>query len=121
MHSATFCIFNLQLSAKSTCKKHIARLIIGEEINENLNGIHPQYNVATMSPSWRVDSLMGAIYFSIFYMKPGLELYRLCANPNCNQYFLVKTTSTRNKYCCPECGNATAQRNYRKRKKESQQ
>ncbi len=34
-------------------------------------------------------------------MKPGLELYRLCANPNCNQYFLVKTTSVRNKYCCP--------------------
>lgn len=98
----------------------IARLIIGEEINKNLDGIHPQYNVETMSPSWRVDSLMGAIYFSIFYMKPGLELYRRCANPNCGQYFLVKTTSTRNKYCCPECGNATAQRNYRKRQKENQ-
>jgi hypothetical protein len=99
----------------------IARIIIGEEINKNLDGIHPQYNVATMSPSWGVDSLMGAIYFSIFYMKPGLELYRQCANPNCSQYFLVKATSTRNKYCSPECGNATAQRNYRKRQKESQQ
>lgn len=99
----------------------IARLIIGEEINKNLDGIHPQYNISTMSPSWRVDSLMGAIYFSIFYMKPGLELYRQCENPNCGQYFLVKATSTRNKYCCPECANATAQRNYRKRKKENQQ
>lgn len=99
----------------------IARLTIGEEINKNLDGIRPQYNVSTMSPSWCVNSLMGAIYFSIFYMKPGLELYRLCANPNCNQYFLVKTTSVRNKYCCPECANATAQRNYRKRKKERQQ
>lgn len=99
----------------------IARLVIGEEINKNLDGIHPQYNITTMSPSWRVGSLMGAIYFSIFYMKPGLELYRRCANPNCGQYFLVKTTSTRNKYCCPECGNATAQRNYRKRQNERQQ
>lgn len=100
---------------------NIARLIIGEEINKNLDGIHPQYNVSTMSPSWRVDSLLAAIYFSIFYMKPGLELYRQCANPTCRQYFLVKSTSTRNKYCCPECGNATAQRNYRKRKIEKHQ
>lgn len=99
----------------------IARLVISEEINKNLDGIHPEYDVGSMSPSWRVDSLMGAIYFSIFYMKPGLELYRQCANPNCGQYFLVKTTSTRNKYCCPECGNATAQRNYRKRQKEKQE
>jgi len=108
---------NFNESMKSALLK-IARIVIGEEINNNLYGIRPTYNLETMSPAWFVDSLMSAIYFSIFYMKPGLELYRQCANPNCKQYFLVKTTSTRNKYCTSECSNATAQRNYRKRQKE---
>ena len=57
----------------------IARFVLGEEINANLNGIFPMYNVQTMSPSWKVDSLLSAIYFSMFYLKPDLELYRQCA------------------------------------------
>ena len=95
-----------------------ARHILGEEINANLNGIFPEYDVQTMSPSWKVDSLLSAIYFSIFYLKPDLELYRQCANPRCQRYFLVKTTSTRTKYCCTECCNRVTQDRYRKKKRE---
>ena len=96
----------------------IAKFIIGEEINANLNGIHPLYNTQTMSPTWKVDSLLCAAYFSIFYLKPDLELYRPCDNPRCGQYFLVKTTSTRNRYCSTECCNRVTQDRYRKRKRE---
>jgi len=99
----------------------IAKIVISEEINSNLSGIHPQYNVETMAPTWKVDSLLSAIYFSIFYMKPELELYRQCANPNCRRYFLVRSTSTRNKYCSPECCNRMSQSMYRKRKREREQ
>lgn len=63
----------------------IAKYIIGEEINANLDGIHPVYNSETMTPSWKVDSLLCAAYFSIFYLKPDLELYRLCDNPRCGR------------------------------------
>ena len=38
----------------------IAKYIIGEEINANLDGIHPVYNSETMTPSWKVDSLLCA-------------------------------------------------------------
>ena len=96
----------------------IARHILGEEINANLSGIFPKYDTKTMSPSWKVDSLLSAIYFSIFYLKPDLELYRQCANPRCQRYFLVKTTSTRTKYCCTECCNRVTQDRYRKKKRE---
>lgn len=96
----------------------IARHILGEEINANLDGIFPKYDTKTMSPSWKVDSLLSAIYFSIFYLKPDLELYRQCANPRCQRYFLVKTTSTRTKYCCTECCNRVTQDRYRKKKRE---
>lgn len=99
----------------------IAKIVIGEEINTNLDGIYPQYNVSKMAPSWKVDSLMGAIYFSIFYMKPDLELYRHCENPTCSNYFLVKSTSTRNKYCSPECCNRASQSRHRKKKREEKE
>lgn len=98
----------------------IAKYIIGEEINANLDGIHPVYNSVTMTPSWKVDSLLCAAYFSIFYLKPDLELYRPCDNPRCGKYFLVKTTSTRNRFCSQECCNRVTQDRYRKRKREKE-
>lgn len=94
----------------------IARYIIGEEINTNLNGIHPVYNADTIAPSWKVDNL--SLYFSIFYLKPDLELYRPCENPNCGKYFLVKTTSTKTRYCSTECCNRVTQARYRKKRRE---
>ena len=95
----------------------IAKTIIGEEINSHLSGIRPNYDISTMSPSWQIETLMDALYFSIFYMRPELELYRKCENPTCDNYFLVKTTSSKKKYCCESCANAAQQRRYRMRQK----
>lgn len=97
----------------------VARYILGSEINANLSGIRPIYDAVSMTPSWNVDSLMSAIYFSLFYMKPDLELYRPCANPRCRNYFLVKTTTTQKKYCSTECCNRVTQDKYRKKKRET--
>lgn len=99
----------------------IAKFVIGEEINANLDGIHPVYDSKTMAPSWKVDSLLCAAYFSIFYLKPDLELYRPCDNPRCGRYFLVKTTSTRNRFCSQECCNRVTQDRYRKRRREKEE
>lgn len=94
----------------------IAKFLIKEEINYNIKDIHPVYNPETMTPSWKVDSLLSAVYFSIFYLKPDLELYRPCDNPRCGRYFLVNTTSTRKRFCSKECCNRVTQDRYRKRK-----
>lgn len=99
----------------------IAKYVIGEETNANLDGIHPVYDSQTMAPAWKVDSLLCAAYFSIFYLKPDLELYRPCDNPRCGKYFLVKTTSTRNRFCSQECCNRVTQDRYRKRKREKEE
>ena len=99
----------------------VSKIIIGEEINANLSGIHPIYDINKMSPSWKVDSLLCAAYFSIFYLNPELELYRPCQNPRCGKYFLIKTTSTRNRYCSSACCNRVTQDRYRKKKREMQE
>lgn len=97
----------------------IAKKIIGEEIDSKLAGVRARYNTKIMAPSWEVDSLYTGIYFSIFYIQPGTELYRKCANPTCNEWFYVSTTARRKKYCQSSCANAMAQREYRKRKNTS--
>lgn len=98
----------------------IAKIVISEEINANLKDISPQLQVNTLSPSWRLNSLLEALYLSIFYMKPGVELYKECENPNCKyqKYFLIKATVTNKRYCCTACGSAAAQRRSRQRKLE---
>ena len=95
----------------------VAKITLNEEINYNLSGISPRYSVQRMGPTWKVPNLLSALYFSVFYLRPGTEIYRKCANPSCSNHFLVKTTNGRKKYCCSNCRNATAQRNHRKKLK----
>lgn len=97
----------------------IAKLVIAEEINANMGNIHPMYDADKMTPSWHVDSLIGGLYFSIFYMKPDLELFRRCRQ--CGQFFTVKATSTRKVYCDDICRNRYQQNMHRKRKREKEE
>lgn len=107
-------------SKLKTALIEVAKIVIGEEINSNIIGVYPEYDISLMSPKWRVDSLMSAIYFSLFYLNPNQELYRQCANSNCQNYFVVKTTATNKKYCSDECRNRTQQANHRRKKKSQQ-
>lgn len=110
---------NIELSDElKNAMLKVAEIVISDEINGNIIGIHPSYSYGSLSPSWKLSSFIEALYFSIFYMKPGIELYKECENPNCirNKYFLVKTTKQNKKYCCPQCANAAAQRRSRQRK-----
>ena len=100
----------------------IANIVLSEEINYNIAGIHPQYSTSDLTPTWKVDNLIQALYFSIFFMKPGVEIYKQCKNPTCKKemYFLVNATATNKEYCCPQCANAAAQRRSRERKLSQQ-
>ena len=107
-------VFDKQLqSALIVLAKHTLKT----EIEYNLGGVVPSYDTDTMMPSWRVEYLLAGLYFSVFYMRPKIELYRICANPNCELPFLVKTTSSKQKYCQSACTNAMAQRNHRRKVK----
>jgi hypothetical protein len=97
---------------------NVARIVVEEEINYNIRNIHPIYDGSTLKPAWRVNTLIEALYFSIFYMKAGSEIYKECENPKCrrDKFFLVETTRTNKKYCCPQCANAAAAQRHRARK-----
>lgn len=94
----------------------IARIVVAEEINHNIRGIHPKYNGGKLTATWQVDTLIEALYFSIFYMRNG-EMYKECENPNCkrDRFFLVEVTRTNKHYCCEQCRNAAGAQRYRNR------
>lgn len=98
--------------------KIIAKYILAQEINHHVSKMKPVYNPITLEPSWKAPNLLTALYFSLFYMKPKSEIYRKCANPSCTNFFLVKTSNSRKKYCCDACRNASNQRDYRYRQKK---
>lgn len=95
----------------------IAKLTIKEEFDFELYGIHPTYNIESMSPNWEIPNLFTALYFALFYTRPDYEVYRRCANPNCKRLFKVKTTNSRKLYHDTACQNAAAQMRHRKTKK----
>lgn len=94
---------------------NIAKELIKNDMDYNIKNIHPEYNGNDLTPSWRIDDFLSAIFFSIFYINPELQIYRKCANIHCNQYFLVDTTSKRRKYCSTECRNQSNVNKYRTR------
>lgn len=98
----------------------IAKYVLSKEINYHVSKMKPIYNPYTLEPSWKAPNLLIALYFSLFYMKPKSEIYRKCANPSCTNFFLVKTSNSRKKYCCDSCRNARNQRDYRSRQKNNQ-
>ena len=106
---------NLDTSFKNALL-NIARIVVAEEINHNIRGIHPKYNGGQLIATWQVDMLIEALYFSIFYMRSG-QIYKECENPNCkrDKYFLVEATRTNKRYCSEQCRNAAGAQRYRNR------
>lgn len=93
----------------------VARMVLSNEINHNIRNIHMQYDGEGLAPRWQIDTLLQALYFAIFYMKPGVKIYKRCANPNCKRdiFFLTDRTKTNAKYCSTQCRSAAGQRRRR--------
>lgn len=105
--------FSIELKEKAIM---IAKILIKNEIDNNLIRITPTYNIDKMQPAWNIDSLLSALYFGLFYMNPKMEIYRQCASPKCNEFFLVPVTSRKKIYCCKKCQNREMQKTYRANK-----
>lgn len=95
----------------------ITKTIIKEEIDHNIKGVVPVYDEEKLEPKWHVTTLLGAIYFSLFYLRPDLQIYKRCENPRCNKLFLVNRTSTNRRYCDDYCRGRLNQVKYRAKQK----
>lgn len=88
-----------------------AKFVIKNEIDSSISKIHPVYNEKEMRPDWRVDSLLSAMYFSLFYLDSKNEMLRRCEH--CGRYFVVKRSSSTKIYCDSYCRNNAQQAKHR--------
>jgi len=65
--------FTDDLKAKAVL---IAKYIIKSEIENNLRRVRPTYDIHKLEPDWKIDSLLSALYFGLFYMRPKFLLYQ---------------------------------------------
>ena len=118
LHSITYYDPKAQFSLNDNLKKalpKVARMVLSNEINHNISSIHMQYDGEGLAPKWKIETLLQALYFAIFYMKPGIKMYKRCANPNCKRdvFFLTDRTKTNKEYCSTQCRSAAGQRRRR--------
>ena len=91
----------------------IAKDICKKEIDWNVKGVSAIYDQEKLKPGWDVDSLLTAMYFSIFYLDSNVELMKKCENPRCGRYFKVARTMSKKKYCSEQCRNRALQARHR--------
>lgn len=98
----------------------IAKITVKEELDYAISVISPAYDMDDMTGKWSVPDLYSALMFSIFYMRPDMEIIKECQNPNCGQPFFVSPSNMKKKYCTVACSRAVQQRKHRQRNKEKQ-
>ena len=93
-----------------------AKAFYKEQMDYYIQNIKPVFSIEKDGPDWNIDSLLSALYLSIFYLKPKQEIYKECEY--CGKPFLMRTTASNKKYCSIECANKATQARFRAKKKE---
>lgn len=88
-----------------------AKYVVKNEIDYGIKNIKPVYNEYLMEPNWNVDSLLSAMYFSLFYLDSKKEMWKRCAY--CGGLFLVKRSSASKIYCNEYCCRNSQQAKHR--------
>ena len=97
-----------------------ARIVVTTEINTIISrSVRPFFSADTLDTTWRATSLHAALFFSLFYMRPGKSIFKRCANPSCNKYFSVSSTNGRRIYCGKKCRDANNSRLHRIKVKQT--
>lgn len=54
---------------------------------------------------WQCSYLMQAIYLDLYQLLLNPGEYHRCANPECNNYFLISGRRADKRYCCNRCAS----------------
>ncbi len=93
-----------------------AKAFLKEQMDFYIQNIRPIFSIEKNGPDWNIDSLLSALYLSVFYLNPKQEIYKECEY--CGKPFLMRTTASNKKYCSHECANNATQARFRAKKKE---
>ena len=98
----------------------IAKGILSDIFKEKLNRVFPEIVFTKRNmpeSSWRIPSLLDAMYLEVFFTLTPSSSIRHCANPTCNQFFTWSASKKSRIYCSQSCADAMAHRKFRERQK----
>ncbi|MGN0594580.1 MAG: hypothetical protein ACI4I6_05435 [Hominimerdicola sp.] len=75
----------------------IAKNLVAQEINHNIKDLQPYFDAAKCQFTWKFNSLLEALYFSLSFHHGAMKMYRCC--PKCNDYFLINRSNEKKMYC----------------------
>lgn len=115
-------IKNIELdTAMKIALVKVAKSVATSEINAVIgHSIRPVFLENNFETTWRATCLHAALYFSLFYMRPGNTIFKRCLNPSCNKYFAIASTNGRKKFCGKKCRDAYNSRIHREKEKKKQ-
>lgn len=84
-----------------------ARRVLLDIINDNIYTARPQMDLAQekFTSLWQCSYLMQAIYLDLYQLLLNPGEYHRCANPECNNYFLISGHRADKRYCCNRCAS----------------
>lgn len=111
---------NYLQSLNITNLSNLAKAVLSDLFKENLHMISPeiQFENGHYISTWRIPTLLNAMYLELFFLYSPNHKIKLCANPSCRRKFEWRSDKPTQKYCSINCATCVAQRMKRKRDKE---
>lgn len=101
---------------------NLARAVLSDLFKEKLENVTPeiQFDSGKQQASWRIPSLIDAMYLELFFRFSPTGQWRKCADPKCSGvgYFEWTPSKPNQKYCCNVCALRVAKQEQRKRMRE---
>lgn len=97
-----------------------AKGVFADLFKENLKSVYPEIvftKDGNPESSWRIPSLIDAMYLELFFRFTPNSSVRKCANPTCPKFFTRTSSRPTKIYCDDDCAKLMAKRKERARKK----
>lgn len=98
----------------------LGRAALSDIFKEHLHRVFPEieYSEGKHVASWRIPSLLDAMYLELFFRFSPVGEIRKCADPKCNNFFEWSPSKPNQKYCDNTCALRAAKRSQRARERE---
>lgn len=102
----------------------VGKGVFTDIFKEQLHCVYPEITYdknGVAESSWRIPTLIDAMYLELFFRFTPNSSVRKCENPTCPKYFIRTSSRPSKKYCDDACAKLMAKRMERARKRKAKQ
>lgn len=102
----------------------VGKGVFTDIFKEQLHRVYPEIiygKDGAAESSWRIPTLIDAMYLELFFLFTPNSSVRKCENPTCQKYFIRTSSRPSKKYCDDACAKLMAKRMERARKRKAKQ